>query len=66
VRQEGRLPRSKRTLRTLSAIAQRTLGRDIEGHAQEQSGFKNEFFIFAPGSSKQIHSNRLMARATSW
>ena len=44
-------------LRALSAIAQRTLGRDTRGYAQEESGFKNEFFIFAPGSSKQIHSN---------
>jgi hypothetical protein len=44
-------------LRTLSAIAQRTLGRDIGAYSQDKSGFANEFFIFAPGSSKQIHSN---------
>jgi hypothetical protein len=49
------------SLRVLSAIAQRSLGRDTEAYTsqqkQKESGFKNEFVIFSPGSSKQIHSN---------
>lgn len=44
-------------LRTLSGIAQRVLRRSTTGYDRDASGFTNEFVIFAPGSSKQIHSN---------
>ncbi len=45
------------SLRTLSTIAQRALRRDTADYDQATSGFAHEFVIFAPGSSKQIHSN---------
>ena len=44
------------SLRTMSAVAQRVLGREPPG-AYESQEKRNEFIIFAPGSSMQIHSN---------
>ena len=49
--------RIKENLRVLSGIAQRTLNRDVAGYSQSDSGFKNEFLIFAPGSAYVIHAN---------
>jgi hypothetical protein len=50
--------RIEESLRTLSAIAHRNLGNAGESYpSSATSGFKNEFLIFATGSSKQIHSN---------
>jgi hypothetical protein len=46
----------EKNLRIMSAIAQRVLAREPKP-GEEKSGFAHEFIIFAPGSSKQIHSN---------
>lgn len=45
--------------RSLSAIAQRALGQDTGAYAasQEKTESSKEFFIFQPGSAKQIHCN---------
>lgn len=49
--------RIKENLKVLSGIAQRTLHRDVAGYRQSDSGFTNEFLIFAPGSAYVIHAN---------
>ena len=55
--------RIKENLRVLSGIAQRTLigaraaANDVAGYRQSDSGFKNEFLIFSPGSAYVIHAN---------
>jgi hypothetical protein len=47
------------SLRSLSSIAQRALGRDTAayGASPEQASSSKELFIFQPGSAKQVHCN---------